>query len=255
MFVKGKVICSSLSSFFMINISWHRDPERIRGDLWRCQSNYLVTCVRRHLQVGATFSFTNRSTVGSRSTVAQSVTSLLFKMSIWKSTPSFTAGRNHTSAHSATFHVTQLTASNCMSRGTPGKNCIIAINVNIKQQQQSIWKGTRRRTLVKSHTGAHHAIIRAFKLVIWNFMWWGCTQERSRSNVTSATMLALNLLLCKATWGRTLGRCHSSATNAAKPTNIRKILESMSRFIFDLIISATNATEMRYLGKHVKVHI
>ena len=110
---------------------------------------------------------------------------------------------------------------------------------------------------MKSHTGAHCAIIRAFKLLVWKSTWWGCTQERSRSNVTSATSLPPNLDIYSGTWGRTLGRDHSSATNAAKPTNRSKILQNMSKFIFDLIKSTCNqcnraCIDKRDPGKHVK---
>ena len=97
-----------LYHLLMINISLHRDPERITGCLWRCLEHYLVRCVRRHLQVEGTFSVTSRSTVGSRSTVAHSATSHLFRIFIWRRTPSFTLGRNRTSAHSATIHATSL---------------------------------------------------------------------------------------------------------------------------------------------------
>ena len=162
MFLKGKVACSYTSVFFMIFISRLGGLERIRGDLWRCPGNYLVTSVRWHLQEEATFPSTRSSTVGSRSTVAQCATSHLPETIIWRGTPSFTQGRNRTSAYSATFHATGLQPSKCISRSTPGKICISAINVNIKQHTQANWIGTRRRTLVKSQTAAHHAHIRAF---------------------------------------------------------------------------------------------
>ena len=87
MFVKGKVMFAPVFQLFVISSSWRRDPEKIRGDLWKCLSNYLVTCVRRHLQVGVAFSFTNRSTVGSRGSVAKSVTSHLVGMRVWRPTP------------------------------------------------------------------------------------------------------------------------------------------------------------------------
>ena len=154
---------------FMIYISWRRNPERITGDLWICPKDYHVTCVQRHLQVGVAFSITSRSTLGLRSTVAQSVTSRLFRVAIWRGTPSFTVGRHHKTAHIATIPVMMLPTSKGISRCTPGKNCTIAINVNMKQQMQATCKGTRRRTLVKSHRGAHHAIIQASQLVHWMF--------------------------------------------------------------------------------------
>ena len=168
LFVKGKVMFAPVFQLFMIYSSWRRDPERIRGDPWRCQKDYLVMSVRRHLQVGKTFSSTSRSTVGSRSTVVQSVTSHLFRISIWKFTSSFTPGRSRTSAPSAAIHAMILPPSKGISTSTPGKICTIAISVNIKQHNQATWRGTRKRTLVKSLTDAQCASIRAFKLVNWN---------------------------------------------------------------------------------------
>ena len=164
MFVKGKVICTYVS-VCMIYISWRRDPGRIRGDLWRCLEDYLVTSVRRHLQVGVAFSITNRSTVGSRSTVAKSVTSHLFKMSLWRGTPLFTPGRNHTGAHSATFRATMLPTSRCMSKSTPRINYTNVTNVNILKYNQATWRGTIRATLAKSQTDAQHASIRALQVL------------------------------------------------------------------------------------------
>ena len=93
MFLKGKVMFAPVFQLFKNYSSWFRDPERIRGDLWRCLSNYLATCVRRHLQVGAAFPVTSRSTVGS-STVAHSAKSHLAGMIIWRGTSLFTVGRN-----------------------------------------------------------------------------------------------------------------------------------------------------------------
>ena len=262
--VKGKVISCRLHIHMILN-SQQRDSEGIGGNIWRCRKKYHVTSVRRHLQVGVAFPSTNRPRVGSRSPVAQSVTSRLLRILNWRGTPSSTPERDLTSAHSATFHATGLTPSNCIPRSTLGKNftnainatirliilpaskgtsrntlgkiCIIAINVNIKQHNQVPCKRTRRRTLVKSQTDAHHASIRVSQLVIWKFTLWGCTQERNRSNVSSATMLALLLVICSSTWGSTLGRDHSSATNAARLTKKSEILQNMSKFIsnFDMI--------------------
>ena len=66
----------------------------------------------------------------------------------------------------ATIRLIIQPASKGTSRNTLGKICIIAINVNIKQHNQVPCKRTRRRTLVKSQTDAHHASIRVSQLVI-----------------------------------------------------------------------------------------
>ena len=100
MFEKGKVIYAPIFHLFVITLSWRRDPKKIRGVLWICLGNFLVTCVRRHLQVGAALTFTSRSTVVLRSTVAQSVTSHLFREAIWRSTSSFTVGSRSIVVHS-----------------------------------------------------------------------------------------------------------------------------------------------------------
>ena len=69
---------------------------------------------------------------------------------------------------------------------------------------------------MQSHTDAQCACIQALQEVIWKFTRWGSIQEKSRSNVTSATMLAPNPVICSNTWERTLGNDHSSATRALK---------------------------------------
>ena len=73
--------CESESDQYLKEVSYKRVPEE-EGNIRKCLHKYLVICVRRHLQAGAAFPSTRSSTVGSRSTVAQSVTSHLFRMSI-----------------------------------------------------------------------------------------------------------------------------------------------------------------------------
>ena len=68
---------------------------------------------------------------------------------------------------------------------------------------QAIWRCTKGPTLGKSLTYAQRASFPALQLVNWKITWWGCTQEKSLSSVTSAIMLALNLVISRATWGRT----------------------------------------------------
>ena len=214
-------------------------------------------CVRRHLQVGKPFPTTIRSTVGSRSTGAQSVTNHLFTIVIWRCTPSFTPVRSHTSAQSATFHavipppskdisrstlgINRTTAVNATiqasslqlskdtSRSTPGRNSTIAIDVIIKQQYQTTCKHTRRRTLVRSYRDAQCASIRAFNMFIWKITWWESTQKKNLSNVTSATIRVLLLMICTSTWGRTPVRDSSSATNATRLTQTRDLSKSTSK--------------------------
>ena len=134
----------------------------------------------------------------------------------WKLTPLFTVEKNRTSAHSASFHAARLPPSNSILRGTLGKNFTIAINVSMKQQDQTTYKCTRRLTLEKNHIDAWHAIIQALALAQSKFTWWGSIQGKSRSSVASATMPALLQAICWNIWGRTSGREHSSAINAVK---------------------------------------
>ena len=133
----------------MILNSQQRDSGGIGGNIWRCRKKYHVTSVRRHLQVGVAFPSTNRPRVGSRSPVAQSVTSRLLRILNWRGTPSFTPERDLTSAHNATFHVTGLTPSNCIPRSTLGKNFTNAINATIRLIILPASKGTSRNTLGK----------------------------------------------------------------------------------------------------------
>ena len=167
---KGKWYMLLYFILFVIVISWRRDPERIRRDIWRCLTDYLVTCVRRHMHLGGAFPSTSRSIVASRSTAAHSAKSHLFCIIIWRTTCSFTPGRTCTNAHTATIHAARLITSKGTSWGTPGNNYIIAINAITKQQKQARWRGTRRRTLMKSQTDAQAASIRALKLQNWKFM-------------------------------------------------------------------------------------
>ena len=90
-------------SFATSCTSQKRSPDGAGLDNWKCQNKYRVTCVQRHLQVGVVFSNTNRPTVG-LNTTAHSVTSHLARIVIWRPTPSFTLGRNLTTAHSAISH-------------------------------------------------------------------------------------------------------------------------------------------------------
>ena len=146
--VKGKVISCRLHIHMILN-SQQRDSEGIGGNIWRCRKKYHVTSVRRHLQVGVAFPSTNRPRVGSRSPVAQSVTSRLLRILNWRGTPSSTPERDLTSAHSATFHATGLTPSNCISRSTLGKNFTNAINAC----NYSFNNPASLKRHIKKHTG------------------------------------------------------------------------------------------------------
>ena len=48
------------------------------------------------------------------------------------------------------------------------------------------------------------------------FTWWGSIQEKSHLSVTNATTLALLLVTCRDTWGRTVGKNLSGVRNATK---------------------------------------
>ena len=70
----------------------------------------------------------------------------------------------------------------------------------------------------------------ALQQIRWKLTWWGTTQEKSPTNVTSATSLAPLLVICKATSYCTQERGLSSASNAAKLTKTREILQYISEF-------------------------
>ena len=214
-----KILWEGKSPFAAIHSSRKRLLNERGRDFWRCLNNYLVTCVQRNLQVGMAFTITSRSIVGSRNTIANNVKNHLVGIIYWRGTPLFTPGRNLKTAHIATIPVMMLPTSKGISRTTSGRNCSIAINVNTKQKNQSLWRCTRGDTLEKSHTDAQYASIRALKLRNWKLTLWGSTRTKNRSNVISATTLVLNLVICRGTWGSTLGKNHSSATNATRLSN------------------------------------
>ena len=78
------------------------------GENKRCQIESLATCVPRTLQIETAFTFTGSPTMEARSSIVHSATSHSAKLVIWKDTPSFTVGRNRTSAHNATFQPIRL---------------------------------------------------------------------------------------------------------------------------------------------------
>ena len=72
----------------------------------------------------------------------------------------------------------------CMRESTQGKNCTTAFNVNPNWQNQETCKCTRRHTLVKTQRDAQYANIRVSGKLIWKFIWCKGTQEKDRSNVS-----------------------------------------------------------------------
>ena len=258
-----RIVCSTRIMDFLWKGKWsgveisdskNRLLDRRECDNRRCQKKDLATCVLRHLQVVKPYIITSRGIVesntiarsatnpsalipawrctplfmpGRNHTSVQSVTSRLDRKAFWVDTPSFTVEKRYTHATSVTFHATKLPPSKRILRSTMVTEYTIALNVNTKQRNQGTWQITRKRTLVKSHRDAQYASILASQLVHWRITWWGSIQERSRSNVTNATMLALLLVVCKATWEHTLWRGYSSATNARKLTNRRPISEDI----------------------------
>ena len=212
---------------FILYHSDKRSPGGSGLDNWRCQNKYLVTCVQRFLQVAVAFQITNRSTLGLWSTVAHRAINHLSGMMTSKSTSSFTLGRNHTSVHSGTCHATEYPPLRSIPWSTLGKNYTSAINVNLKQQDLAIWRDTKGRTLEKSLTDAQYASIQAINQGHWKGIWWESTQEKSRSNVNSATTLSQLLEICSSTLGRTQLRDHSSATNVIKLSNRRGVSQAI----------------------------
>ena len=84
-----------------IRVSWEEEV----GLDWRWQIKNLVTCVPRTLQVEVSFILISRPTVEVKGSIVHSATNHSAKMVIWRPTSSFTLGRNHTSAHNATFQL------------------------------------------------------------------------------------------------------------------------------------------------------
>ena len=70
----------------------------------------------------------------------------------------------------------------------------------------------------------------ALQWIRWKPTWWETTQEESHTNVASATSLALLLVFIKAEWYITQEIGLSSATNAAKVTKRREVLQYISKF-------------------------
>ena len=125
----------------------------------------------------------------------------------------------------------------CPSRGssdpswgpanTLERNHTSVTNATMLQLIQTIRRSTKGPTLGKSLTDAQLASFPALELLSWKCTWWGCTQEKSRSIVTSATTPLLLLVICSSTWWRILGWNLSSATNAAKLTHERTCSQSI----------------------------
>ena len=102
--------------FFPLVISWEGKRKVYQG--WMIWN--LVTSVQRRLQAERAFGIISRSTSESRSTVVRSATSHSIEKIALGPTPSFTLGRNRTSAHSATSHANILLTSERISRSTLG---------------------------------------------------------------------------------------------------------------------------------------
>ena len=120
------------------------------------------------------------------------------------------------------------------------KSCTIAINANMKRNNQATCKATRRRTLErkhiiainvnmkqrikqpgktqedalwrKKHRDAHCASIHASQPLSWTATWWGSIQERCHTIVTNATTLAILRTTYKGTW-----RCRGGETIQVQP--------------------------------------
>ena len=104
---KGKV--THAVAHIHINFISLRERESGRGgNNWRWQIESLATCVLRHLQTVAVLAITNWPTEETRSIFVHSATNHLPKLVLWRLTPSFTLGRNRTSAHNATFQPIRL---------------------------------------------------------------------------------------------------------------------------------------------------
>ena len=95
---------------------------------------------------------------------------------------------------------------------------------NIRRSEEA-----QNRPLLGKATQMHNSFP-ALQERCWKFTFWRSTQEKRLSSVTSATMLALSLVICSSTWWRTLGRSLSSATNAVKPTHESTCSQSIPEF-------------------------
>ena len=104
----------------------------------------------------------------------------------------------------------------CTQCNYSANKIISAMNAPLLQLHRVLWSSTKGPTLGKNLTDAQCASFPAFKQMNWKFTWWGSIQEKSHSSVTNATTLALLLVICRATWGHTLGKSLSGATNVAK---------------------------------------
>ena len=78
--------------------------------------------------------------------------------------------------------------------------------------QSSVLKSHKRTHSGESLTDAQCASFLTLQLINWNSTWWGTTQGKSHSSVTSATTLAFLLVSCRVTRGPTWGRSLSNAT-------------------------------------------
>ena len=217
--------------------------EKVESTRWQIGS--LVTCVPRTFQVIVILTNTGKSTVETISSNVHSATNHSAKLLIWRNTSSFTLERSHISAHNATLQRIMFRFLVLILWNTLERNHISAINVTLLQFTRTIWSSTKESTLGKSLTDAQCASFPVFKLFIWKNTWWGSTQEKSHTDVTNATTLALFLMICSATWEHTLGRSLSSASNATKLTHKITILDDIPE----------NTSRPRSMGQILNIQI
>ena len=161
-------------------------------------------------------------------------TSHLAKLFIWRPTSWFTLGRNRTSATSAimlqyTQAIWSDTKETILEKSLE-RNQTNATSATTLQLSQATWRDTKGPLMGRSLTDAQCASIPSLQLVTWKSTWWGCIQEKSNWSATRAIAFALCMVSCRATWSHTLCRSPLSATDAAKLTSIRGILQHIWEF-------------------------
>ena len=129
-------------------------------------------------------------------------------------------GSTQEKTHSSVTSADSLPLLLVIWRLTPSSTLRLCYN-NIRRSEEA-----QNRPLLGKATQMHNSFP-ALQERCWKFTLWRSTQEKRLSSVTSATMLALSLVICSSTWWRTLGR---SLSSAVKPTHESTCSQSIPEF-------------------------
>ena len=113
-----------------------------------------------------------------------------------------------------------------------------------------VWKIIWKRTVEKSQTNATNVTMLALIQVHWGHI-WKCTVEKGQINATNVTMPLLGQVIWGHIWKRTVGKSKTNATNVILPL-LRQVIwgNIWKRTVGKSQINATNVT-LPLLGKTI----